>query len=381
VLPTRGVRIGSFHGIEIYLHWSWFIIFFLILWAIITTFQASVNTPSSHYVPMAVAVTFLFFFSVLLHELSHSVVANRKGVPIRRITLFIFGGVAQMSRDVTSPGVEFRMAIAGPLTSFALAGIFALAAWAAYVLKAGTVGFGFVLLAFVNASLGLFNLVPAFPLDGGRVLRSILWGRSGNLQRSTRIVTRMGQGLGVLMISAGVVLVVIPLFAPQYNFVFTGFWFILLGLFVYQLAGVSYRQVLVRTSLQDYKVRDAMRPGVPAVEASTTLEEVYNLHLHNAPLSTVPVLQRGKLWGVVTMTGLRRVDQSSWPDTPASQVARPLPPEEMVEADQPLFDAAMMMERGGKEFLWVTEEGRLAGVIFREDLRRLANQRSGGSAA
>lgn len=373
MIPRGGIRIGRIRGIEIFLHWSWFIIFFLLLWVVIQFFKVNVQSPAARYIPVAVVTTLLFFLSVLLHEMSHSVVANRNGVPIRRITLFVFGGVAQMSRDVTTPGVEFKMAIAGPLASYGLCITFGLAAYIAYVLKAGTVSFGFILLAAVNFGLGTFNLIPGFPLDGGRVLRSFLWRHSGNFEKSTRTASRLGEGLGGLLIASGIAMIVLDLAAPQYNLMLTGFWFILIGLFLFQAAVNSYRQVQIRTSLANFGVRDLMRPGVPAVDASTTLEEAYRLHLQNAPTSTIPVLQRGQLWGSIKLADLRSVEPSYWPDTPALQAAKPIGPSDAIDLEQPLFDALMMMERSRRDFLWVTEDGRLAGVIFRDDARRMAS--------
>ena len=374
MIPRGGIRIFRFKGIEVYLHWSWFIIFFLLLWVVIQFFQVNVQSSPPRYIPMALITTFFFFLSVLLHELSHSVIANRNGVPIRRITLFVFGGVAQMSRDVTTPGVEFKMAVAGPLSSYALCIIFGGAAYVAYVLKAGTVSFGFILLSAVNFGLGTFNLIPGFPLDGGRILRSFLWHHSGNLEKSTRTASRLGEGLGGLLIVAGFGMVLLDLVAPQYDLLLSGVWFMFIGLFLFQAAVSSYRQVKLRTSLSHLKARDLMRAGVPAVEASTTLEEAYGLHLEQAPLSTVPVLQRGKLWGSINLSDLRSVVHSSWSDTPTAKVARPVGPDDMVDAEQPLFDAVLLMERSGKESMWVTEDGRLLGVIFRDDARRLARE-------
>ena len=289
MIPTGGIRIGKFRGIEIYLHWSWFIIFFLLLWVVMQFFQLNLQSPPVRYIPMAIITTFFFFLSVLLHEMSHSVVANRNGVPIRRITLFVFGGVAQMSKDVTTPSVEFKMAIAGPLTSYALSITFGLAAYVAGILRAGTISFGFLLLAAVNFGLGTFNLIPGFPLDGGRVLRSFLWRRSGNLEKSTRTASRLGQGLAGLLVISGITMILLDFVVPQYDLLLSGFWFILIGLFLFQAAVNSYRQVRIRTSLSHLKVGDLVRPGVPAVEASTTLEEVYRLHPQTNPPSTVPV--------------------------------------------------------------------------------------------
>ncbi|MBN2025627.1 MAG: site-2 protease family protein [Actinobacteria bacterium] len=374
MIPKKGFRIGSFKGISVHLHWSWFIVFFLLLWIVVQLFQLYTAASPAHYIPVAVVTTFLFFLSVLLHELSHSMVANRNGVPIRRITLFVFGGVAQMGRDVPSPGVEFKMAVAGPLCSYVLGILFGGAAYLSYVLGAGTVEYGFIMLAIVNLGLGTFNLIPGFPLDGGRILRSMLWHHWGDLDKSTRMATRLGEGFGGLLIVGGVALVILDLFQTQNDFLFAGVWVIFIGTFLIQAAVSSYRQVRLRVSLADTTVWELTRAGVPAVDASTTLEEVYRLHLEMAPTSTVPVLQQGKLAASIRLVDLRAVDPSAWPDTPAQQVARAVTVEEMVAADTPLFDAMLIMERAGKEFLWVVEDGRLIGVLFRDDTRRLEKQ-------
>jgi Zn-dependent protease len=371
VIPKKGFRIARFRGISVYLHWSWFIVFFLLLWIVVQFFQLNTASSPALYIPMAVVTTFFFFVSVLLHELSHSVVANRNGVPINRITLFVFGGVAQMSRDVPSPGVEFKMAVAGPLCSYALSLLFGGAAYLSYTLGAGTVSFGFVLLSAVNFGLGTFNLIPGFPLDGGRILRSMLWHHWGDLERSTRTASRLGEGVGGLLIVGGVALLILDLFQTQNDFLFASVWFILIGTFLVQAAVSSYRQVRLRVSLADATVRGLTRAGVPAVDSSTTLEEVYRLHLEMAPTSTVPVLRQGKLDASIRLADLRSVDPASWSYIPAQRVARPVSVDEMVTPDTPLFDAMLVMERAGKEFLWVVEEGRLIGVLFRDDAHRL----------
>lgn len=375
MVPKKGFKIGSFRGIEIHLHWSWFIVFVLLLWVVIQLFQFNVESSPASYIPIAVITTFLFFLSVLLHELSHSIVANRNGVPIRRITLFVFGGVAQMSRDVTSPGVEFKMAVAGPLCSYALCLIFGGIAYLASVLGADTLSFGFILLSAINFGLGTFNLIPGFPLDGGRILRSLLWHHSGDLLKSTRTASRLGEGLGGLLIVLGAFLFFLDLFQPAYDLMLASVWFVLIGVFLVQAAYNSYRQVRLRTTLSDTGVRDLVRYGVPAVDASTTLEELYRLHLERAPLSTVPVLAQGKLAASVNLADLRSVDSTLWPETPASQVARPVTQNETVSPDLPLFEAVVMMERSNRDFLWVVEEGKLNGIILRDDTRRLTKQK------
>jgi Zn-dependent protease len=374
VIPSKGFRIASFRGISVYLHWSWFIVFFLLLWVVTQFFQINTASPPAIYIPMAVVTTFLFFVSVLVHEFSHSMVANRNGIPISRITLFVFGGIAQMDRDVPSPAVEFKMAVAGPLCSYALCLLFGGAAYLAYTINAGTVSFGFMLLSAVNFGLGTFNLIPGFPLDGGRILRSLLWHHWGDLGKSTRVASRLGEGVGGLLVLSGVAMLIIDLFQTAYDFLFASVWFMLVGTFLIQAAFTSYRQVRIHVSLADAKVQGLTRLGVPALDSSSTLEEAWRLHLERAPASTVPVLRQGRLAAAVGMADLRSLDPSLWPDTPVVQVARPVNQGETVTPDTPLFDAMLLMERSGKEFLWVVEEGRLIGVLLRDDARHMAKQ-------
>ena len=372
MIPSKGFRIARFRGIPIYLHWSWFIVFFIIVWVVIQYFQLTTDSSPWAYIPMAVVTTFLFFVSVLLHELSHSMVANRNGIPINRITLFVFGGVAQMGSDVPSPKAEFKMAVAGPLCSYALCLVFGGALYLSHTLEASTAVNGFALLILVNLGLGTFNLIPGFPLDGGRLLRSLLWRHWGDLERSTRVAARIGEGVGGLLIASGVALFFVDLFRPEYDFLFASIWLPLIGIFLIQAAFNSYRQVRLRVSLTGKGVRELTRQGVPAVDSSTTLEEVYRLHLERAPTSTVPVLRQGRLAATINAADLRAVDPTLWPDTPASQVARPVDPNDLVTTGTPLFDALLVMERAGREFLWVVEDGRLIGVLLGDDARRMA---------
>jgi Zn-dependent protease len=374
LIPRKGFRIASFRGISVYLHWSWFIVFFLLLWVVAQFFQVNTASPPLSYIPMALLTTFLFFVSVLLHEFSHSIVANRNGIPISRITLFVFGGVAQMDRDVPSPGVEFKMAVAGPLCSYALCLLFGGAAYLSDVLGAGTVSYGFILLALVNFGLGTFNLIPGFPLDGGRILRSLLWHHWGDLEKSTRAASRLGEGVGVLMVLSGMAMFIVDLFYTDYDLLFASAWLVLIGTFLIQAAVSSYRQVRLRVSLSDARVSSIIRPGVPALDSSTTLEEAYKTHLERAPGTTIPVLRQGKLAGTVNLPGLRTIDPLLWPDTPVLQVARPVNQGDVVSGDMPLFDAILVLERAGKEFLWVVEDGRLAGILSRDDARHIGKR-------
>lgn len=372
MIPRKGFRVARFRGIDVYLHWSWFIVFALLLWVVIQFFQLNGDSSPAAYLPMSLVTTILFFASVLLHELSHSMVALRNGIPILRITLFVFGGVAQMGKDVTSPGVEFKMAVAGPMCSYVLCLIFGGAAYLSGIAGSGTISYGFMLLSAVNFGLGTFNLVPGFPLDGGRILRSMLWHHWGDLKKSTRTASLLGQGVGALLITGGVTLFLVDVFHGGNDYLFASVWFTLIGFFLMQAASSSYRQIRLRVALSGLYAGDLLRPGVPSVDVSSTLEEVYRQHLQWAPAAVMPVLRQGRLAASVGMPQVRQVKTELWGDTPVSAVARPVREGEAVSLATPLFEALLLMERAGRDFLWVTEEGRLAGILLREDIRRRA---------
>jgi len=226
----------------------------------------------------------------------------------------------------------------------------------------------------VNFGLGTFNLMPGFPLDGGRILRSLLWHHWGDLERSTRAASRLGEGVGGLLIASGISLLVVDFLQAEYDFLFASVWFILIGTFLIQAAFNGYRQVRVRLSLADIRVREIVRLGVPAADTSTTLEEVYRLHLEMAPASTIPILRQGRLAAAVNLADLRSVERAMWPHTPVSTVARPVKPDDTISPDTPLFDAMLAMEREKQAFMWVVDEGRLVGVLLRDEADRLSKQ-------
>ncbi len=374
MIPRKGLRIATFRGIDVFLHWSWFIVFTILLWVVLQFFRDNVSASPAAYVPMALVTTFLFFASVLSHEISHSLVANRNGVPIHRITLFVFGGVAQMGREVTSPGVEFKMAVAGPLCSYLLALTFGGAAYLAFVLEAEVISFGFVLLAAVNFGLGTFNLVPGFPLDGGRILRALLWHHWGDMERSTHAASRLGEAVGAALALMGLAMIFVDLFLDQYDLVFAGTWLILIGTFLVQAAANGFRQVRLRKYLADVRVADLLRTGIPAVDFSTTLEEAYRVHLERSPQSMLAVLHQGRLAGELGLQDLKKIRRSLWEDTSVGTVARPLKSGQVTTPGQPLFEALHLLEKTGRGFLWVVDEGRLLGVILAEDVRRMATE-------
>lgn len=227
-------NLGKIFGIQFRLHFSWFIIFI-----IVTVSLVYPNYSQWHYWVIGIIASLLFFASVVAHELAHSLVGRANGIPIESLTLFIFGGVAQMTREVTRPGTEFKMAIAGPVCSLIIGGLFGIL-WLLLGSITETITAVIFWLAIMNVALAVFNLLPGFPLDGGRVFRSLLWHFTGNYRLSTRIATRVGQGIGYSLVLGGILIIFVR---PFGLFWFDGVWFVLVGWFLARLASVSYHQI------------------------------------------------------------------------------------------------------------------------------------------
>ncbi len=374
MVPKTGLRIVRFRGIDVFLHWSWFIIFGVLVWALLEFFRINVSAPEFVRVLCALLTALLFFSSVLLHELSHSIVANRNGIPIGRITLFVFGGVAQMEKDVPNPRVELKMAIAGPACSFLLGIVFGGLSYALDRAGAHTLSFSLAILAVVNIGMGTFNLIPGFPLDGGRVFRSALWHRSGDLERSTRIASRMGEAMGAALAGAGLILVLIDLFSKDRGTALTGVWLFLIGVFLVSAAAGSYRQARIRNAIEHIRVADVMRAPL-AVDGVTTLEEVAQTYLRKSPEQPVAILRMGRLAGRLDTTAMARIPVGAWTATPAEAALAPVGADETIGPLASLAEAFWILTRRGLHFLWVIEDGRLMGVLSREDLRGLVSLR------
>lgn len=246
------IRIGKIFGIPIGLHYSWFVIFGIVTFSLSYYIypDSYPGWSNSMYWLIGIITSLLFFCSVLAHELSHSLVSRRNGVPIKSITLFIFGGVARISRESSRASGEFKMAIAGPLSSMVIAGIFTVI-WLISRNSNEPVAALSSWLAYINGSLAVFNMIPGFPLDGGRVLRSILWGATRNYRRATRIATRIGQGVAYLMIIGGLVI------AFKYDWL-SGIWLAFIGWFLNNAATASFSQVTLREGLGNFTAGDVM---------------------------------------------------------------------------------------------------------------------------
>lgn len=354
-------------GFTVKLDVSWSVVALLIAWSLAQGLFPDLyeGLPTLTYWWMGLAGVIGLFFSLILHELSHSLVARRYGLQIRGITLFLFGGVAEMEGEPASPRAELHMAIAGPLASLGLALGFQVLAWLAAAADLPAALYGVVrYLAFINLALALFNMLPAFPLDGGRVFRAWLWQRGGDLHAATRTAANVGNAVGLGLIFIGIVS------AVSGNFV-VGLWWFLIGLYIRGAAAASYYQVVAGRTLAGLPVSRFMneRPvTVPAgIDVAALVEDYVYRHHHEF----FPVLHDGRLVGSVATRDIKAVPREAWPTTPVGDIAQRCSAENTIEAAADAGQALASMQASGSSRLMVTQAGRLVGILTLKDLLRV----------
>lgn len=364
---ASGFTIGRVRGISIRVHWSWLLIFGLLTWAFSEGLFGSdfAESPAARWAA-ALVTAFLFFLSVLLHELSHSFVALRYGMTVPSITLFVFGGVSNLGGEMRTPGQEFRIAIAGPLMSWALAIVFG-GLW--LVIPGGAAGTMFGYLGFINGLLGVFNLLPGFPLDGGRVFRSIVWARTGNLMTATRVASRVGVGIAYLMIVVGLANVV-------FFGLFGGLWYVLIGLFLKSASEGAYASMLVEAALKDIVVTDVMSAPPLPVPADMTLQRLADERILASGERAFFIERNAEVVGLITATDLARLPRQEWSAIPVAQVMVPTADVAVVAPTSGLLEAMKLMQERDVHQLPVVEDGRVAGLITRADVLRHIELRS-----
>ena len=363
----KEIRLGKVLGVEIDVTYNWFFIFGLVTVSLtFGVFPAQIpGLAGALYLAMGLTTSLLFFASLLTHEIMHSVVGNRSGIPIKKITLFVFGGMAQMSGEPGDAGSEFRMAVVGPATSAILAGIFFLFARALEGAAAPEMlWWPFVWLSDINFFLAVFNLLPGFPLDGGRIFRSIVWAISGNMETATNIASKTGQVIAFGMMSVGV-----WLFFLTGNI--SGLWLVLIGWFLYQAAAGSYQQLIFHHTMQGVRVRDIMSSNVETVSPAYTLRELVDSFFMTYRYSKFPVTKEGAVLGVVTLHDVKEVPEERWALTTIQEILEPLTEAQYVEPDDPATLAFMKMAEHNTGHLLVLKDLRLVGIVTRTDLMRL----------
>jgi len=347
-------------GIAIGLDYSWFLIFALLTWTLAGSYYPAEfkNWSPLLYWFMGAVTAIMLFGSVLLHELGHSVVALRYKIPVRSITLFIFGGVAQIGSEPPSAAAEFFIAIAGPIVSLALAVLFT-------VLKPAFAGiqtlFGLVkYLAYINFALVLFNLIPGFPLDGGRVFRAIVWTVTKNLRRATIIAANVGRFVAFLFIFVGV--------WQMLTGNFGGLWIAFIGWFLDNAASAQVQQVMFQRLLAGHHVSQVMSSHCAAVPADLTLQQLVDEHILSGGQRCFLVNRGEQTVGLITLHRLKNVPRDEWPTTSAAQVMLPLDQLKRIAPDNEIWTAFQLMDREGVNQLPVMHANEVIGMLRREDV-------------
>lgn len=356
------INLGRVFGIRIGLHYSWFLIALLIVLSLSSQFHA--DNPAWGYrviFTMAIATAVLFFVSLLLHELAHSLVASSNGLPVNEITLFALGGVSQIEKNPTSAKLEFWMAIVGPLTS-AFIGVICVTSARLLGEPLSTPWMAMLLwLGYINLSLAAFNLIPGYPLDGGRVLRAIIWWRTGDEDRSTRLAARIGQAVAFGFIALGI----LGYFGGA---LFGGLWIAFIGWFLLQAARESYEQVGLTHALKGVRVADVMTQDCSTIEGSMSVQDFVEEKLLRTGQRCFMVVDKGEVAGLVTPHEVKQLDRAKWPFTTIHEIMRPLRDLHSVVPDAPLMSALATMSRHDLNQLPVISNYHLEGVLSRSNV-------------
>ncbi len=389
-MGRSGIRIGRLFGIDIRIDWSWLVIFLLVTWNLASIFgQYHRDWGSTLRWGTGIIAALLFFASVLAHELAHSLVARTQGVEVRSITLFLFGGVSNIQRDPESPGAEFLITIVGPLTSFIVGILFILASGLTSSTVQGSLQnpgqvIGqlsplttlLVWLGPINITVGIFNLIPGFPLDGGRVLRSIIWGVTGNLRRATYLASMVGRGIAWLMILAGISMAFgarIPLLGTG---LVSGLWLAFIGWFLDNASQQSYRQIVVQDVLEGVTVSRMMRSDTPTASPEITVESLVHDRVMKSDEHAFPVMDGDQLVGIVCLDDVRSVPRSEWESTQVRDIMTPKGKLVVVDTDEDAGDALRKMTEADVRQLPVVHDQRLEGMLRRRDVMRFLQLQS-----
>jgi Zn-dependent protease/predicted transcriptional regulator len=363
-------NLGKLFGIQFRLHYTWFIIFVLV-----TISLVSPDWSSPLYWAVGIVTSLLFFASILAHELAHSLVGRANNIPIKSITLFIFGGVAQMTREAKSAGAELKMAVAGPVCSLVLAGLF----YALYYftrdanMPVWVIAYGAYQLFFINVALAAFNMIPGFPLDGGRVFRSIMWKVTGNYKRSTQIAARIGQGVGYLFILAGILIAFLRPFGLD---LFSGLWIAFIGWFLQNAASASYGQVRWRGALQGLTASQVMTSNCPTVPSGITVNQLIQGYIYTGGHGCFLVADEGRVRGILTLRGIKSTPRSDWDLIRVGKIMTPIDKLVMASPDQDALSILERMEENNITQMAVVSEGKIIGLVIRDNLLRIIRTRS-----
>ena len=360
----KRIKLFRFLGFEVGVDLSWIFIVILVVWSLSTglfPFRFKGLSTQTYWL-MGIVAAMGLFLSIIVHEFAHSLVARRFGLPMKGITLFIFGGVAEMSEEPSSARAEFMIAIVGPISSFVIAGIFY-----SFYLFGTQSGWSKAIngvnyyIGAINFLLATFNLLPAFPLDGGRVLRSILWRWKGNLRWATRIASRIGNGCGFFLVFYGILQVI------HGNFI-GGMWIFLIGMFLQNAAQMSYQQHIIRKSLEGEIVKRFMNPDPVTVSPSISIERLVEDYMYRLHFKFFPVVDSGRLVGCISTKHLKNIPREDWGRKSVGEVAEACSSENTIGPEIDAVKALSKMRSTGASRLMVVENNRLVGIITLKDM-------------
>jgi Zn-dependent protease/CBS domain-containing protein len=376
----RGIfRIGRIAGIEIGIHYTWLFAFVLFSWffAQLTFPQQYPNWDKATYWITGVIVSLMIFVSVLVHEMCHSLVARSRGLKVNSIVLFIFGGVSNIETEPERPWVEFIMSGAGPLSSAVLGGIFAGIAIAlnSAGYRDGPLYGVIYFLAYTNIVLAIFNIVPGFPLDGGRVLRSILWGATKNLQRATIIAGNVGRVVGWVIILLGIANIFGQVVWKLPSGFLSGIWLIFIGWFLTSAADNAMREQTLQQQLAGVRVKDVMDRNPECVSPAVSVESIVHDSFIQRGRRALPVCNEKGLLGIVTLVDVKRLPQERWSNTPVQEIMTRMPSLTTVNENDDLNGALKTLAQNGLNQIPVMSEGRLVGLLSRADVIRYLQTR------
>ena len=364
------IKLGKIAGIEIGVHWSWVFIFALITWSfaggILETYYP--DWSDTRRWGVAVIVAIIFFISILLHELSHSLVAKARGIKVEGITLFVFGGVSKLGREPESAIEEFQIAIVGPLASLAIGGGFAIL-WLGLRGPAPEAAAVAGYLAFINGVIAAFNMLPGFPLDGGRVFRSIVWARNRNRLRATRIASKVGEYMAYGLMAAGVGQLVF-LSNP-----IGGIWMFIIGMFLRNASASSYEQLVLETTLEGLTAGEIARRDFTPIPPDMTMDHLVSEMMLVGRGRCYPVVAGEELLGLITLTDAQQLDRERWPETSVYSVMTPFAKLRTVAPQEGAAAVLQLMSETDVNQVPVVVKNCMIGIISRADILRLIQVR------
>jgi len=380
----NGFGLGKVFGINIKIDWSWLLIFALITWSLASSLGLiHPDWPALMNWVLALSAAVLFFGSILAHELAHALVARRMGTPVRNITLFMFGGISNIQKEPGSPFSEFLITIVGPLTSFIVGSAFLVLGIGSFVynnvsmlqpLEAlshiGPVGTIFVWLGSINILIALFNLIPGFPLDGGRIVRSTLWAVTNDLTKATRWASALGQVVAWGLILAGIAMmfgVSIPFFGTGF---FNGLWIVFIGWFLQNASIQSYRKVVIQDVLEDVPVKRMMYTDVPIVDAGISVQRLIDDYIMQTDNRAFIVFQNDKMVGLVTIEDIRKVDREARSLTILKDIMTPSKKLIVIAPEEEASDAFERLQSEDIRQIPVVNGNKIVGLLRRKDIIR-----------